>query len=451
MIPGIMAQAVAGKSAGLTERWWRVRFPAGRSGNTTMTGSNPYIDIRQIMMSTTPSGPNLVEVATEMKASIGAIANAVSTGAALWNNGGIGPLAGDMWGAFKLPTPDALAEVKVRNGSITGYSPWTVIVESSWDGIEWTFEWGQAFLSWGGTETKTLARPAINWATDKFEHWMVGSTMTADSNAFALYEMEMAETIDGPNLATGGTAIGRNNSTYPLTRLTDGNLTTLRGAISPMRMDYCGYQFATPQNINQVRMWNHTEERFLKGYLAASPTGAAPWYVKQEIDINRSHGNTAWSKYDFRNPRNPAGASGPHRHWRIRAGHAGPISLADATYAVAELDFKAGGVSLIGSGTPSSLTQYNATMTPDKAFDGDPETAWASTNNRQTFQWLAYDFATPVRPDQFIVRARNDAYWNQMFSIIALDWSDDGEQWYRHRTYVVSEIAGAGQSQTFDI
>jgi len=457
MIPGIVAQAVPGSSVGPAERWWRVRFPVLNTGNGAGTGSNHYCDIRFVSMATTAGGANLVPSYLDYQQSVigGNLLNAVVDNSSLWNNSGIHVLGADMWGAFKLPTGDPIVEVKIRNhNGVANYSPFVVLVESSWDGINWEFEWGRARTTWSVAELKTFTKPAIDFSSYTRRDWLLQAFKTTGFNNMGIYEMEMADSIGGSDLCTGGTPRSEGNTIYPASNLTDNNLSSLCGSTGEGNRAYVGYSFATAQKIEEVRglSWVNGEQldwgALCVGIGGTDGSFSHPeWWIKQIVSGMTNVGGGVATNMDFRNPRNPAGASGAHRYWRVRA-TSGNLRN-DSTYAVAALDFKDGGSSLVGSGTPMGSTQSGSGGQIAYAFDGNTATLWASASTRP-FQWIGYDFGSAVLPDEIVLQARNDAtYWNQMFRYFSVDWSDDGKMWYPKEAFLVSTIAGALQMQTF--
>lgn len=456
MIPGIVAQASTGASGTPTERWWRVRFPTTNSGSDTMTASNPFVDVRFISMATTSGGTNLVPSNTAIMQSIGSASNAVVDNTSLWNNSGVGPRASDMWAAFKLPTADEINEVKIRNHSVSFYSPFVVIIESSYDGVSWEFEWGEARVTWGSAELKTFNRPAINWSTHTGRDWLYQAYFTTGLNNLGIFEMEMASSIGGADLCTGGTPRSTGNATFPASNLTDNNTGTLCGSTGSIsRYHYVGYSFASDVNVEEVRILQTVNgEQAPYGCLcfgAGTPgTFAGPWYIKQEFyGMKNTAGAATTVAHDMRQPR-PVDSSA-HRYWRVRSYHHGNIgSGTGEVFAAAKLDFRASGSTLIGSGTPISSSEFSAIFQDDYAFDGDTGTAWASNSSYTVYQWLGYDFGSAVLPDEVVLQARNDASaWAQMFQYFAVDYSDDGIMWYKKEAFKVTTIAGALQEQTF--
>ncbi len=451
MIPGITAQVGAGESGAPTQRWWRVRFPVINSGNSTMAGSNPFIDIRYVAMATSNGGANVAPDYLDLKSSVGTLANALVDNTSLWNNAGNGPRAVDMWGAFLLPTADDIEEIKIRvHNQSANYSPFIVCVDSSYDGENWTFEFGQARLGWSGAELKTFQRSTLGWANAiPSTRWLIQPYKTTGRFNLGTFEMEMAETAGGADVCSGGTPIAEANATFPPANLTDNNISSLSGSTSNYaRRSYNGYDFGVAKTIVEARILQSVNgEQPDFGAMCAEVGGA--WAVIQEFYGVPNQAGAA-STITFKSDRDlKASDTSAHRYWRVRAGKDCTLG-GGVIYSLAKLDFKASGSTLVGSGTAISSTENSGSTLNDYAFDGNTATLWASDGNDATFQWVGYDFGSDVLPDEVVVQARDDATaWNQTFRRITVEWSDDGKLWYEKETFLVDQIGAALDEQSF--
>jgi hypothetical protein len=454
MIPGITAQVGAGTSGTPTERWWRVRFAKNNGGNTAGNGSNAYIDVYKVQLFTTIGGAEQVATAIAFAAmpsyNVPTALIANDSGAIRWNNAGNQPLLEDCWVAFKLPVPDDIVRVDIRTGGT--YGTQDVFIESSWDGKTWAFEYGYVRT---GTGTISLDRQAIDWTTATYRDWLVQPQCIYNYTNLGVQEMEMASTIGGSDLCTGGTPRSTNNATYPAANLTDNNTGTLCGSVGQGRKAYVGYTFASAVNIAELRLFPHSTERpawyALAVGLGTPGSFAGPWYVKQIFEGVEMGGVTAtWTNLDARNPRIPASpAAGAHRYWRVR-----PASnnwQGGQAFSLSALDFKAGGTTLVGSGTAIAANWFSGSWLPSYAFDGNSATAWHSDNvNVRT--WLGYDFGSAVLPDEIILTNRTDGAsdaWRQQPVMFHLEYSDDGDNWFVKKGFTTIDPSAAGQTQTF--
>lgn len=456
MIPGIVAQVGAGESGTPTERWWRVRFANNNGGNTAGNGSDAYIDIYKVQLFTDFAGSEQIATALDFKGMPhynppGAlIAN--DNGSIRWNNAGNQPLLQNCWVAFKLPVPDDVVRVAIRSGG--SYGTFDVFIDSSWDGVTWEFEYGYCRT---GTGTITLDRQAIDWATATYRDWLLQPQDIYNYTNLGVMEMEMASTIGGADMCSGGTPRSTNNGTYPATNLVDNNVGTLCGSIGQGRKAYIGYSFATAVKVDEIRIYPHPNERpnscALCVGLGTPGTFAGPWYVKQVFEIAEWGGAAAtWTNLDARNPRAPSSpAAGAHRYWRVRpecdnwqGGQA---------FSLSALDWRAGGASLVGSGTAIAANWYDASWVPANAYDGNSATAWHS-NNVNVRTWLGYDFGSPVLPDEVRLTNRTDGAsdaWRQQPVIFAVEYSDDGDNWFVKKGFATVDPSAAGQMQTFSL
>jgi hypothetical protein len=455
MIPGIVAQASSGSSAAPTERWWRVRFANNNSGNAAGNGSNAYIDIYGVQLYTTIGGTEMISTAA-----IDYVGNppynppgvliANNNGSIRWNNAGNQGLFQDCWVGFKLNVPDDIVRVAIQSGG--SYGTFDVFIESSWDGATWEFEYGYCRT---GTGSITLDRQAIDWTTATYRDWLFQPQSIYNYTNLGLMEMEMASSIGGTDLCTGGTPRSTNNGTYPASNLVDNNTGTLCGSLGLGRLAYIGYTFASAVNIAEIRLYPHPNERPAWGALCVGlgtpGSFAGPWYVKQIFEgVEWGGASATWTNMDARNPRAPSSpAGGAHRYWRVR-----PTSGSHAegqAFSLSAMDFKAAGSSLTGSGTAIAANWYDASYVPANAFDGNASTNWHCDNvtNRT---WLGYDFGSAVLPDELTWITRNDGTTNTQIPVeFAVEYSDDGDNWFVKKGFRPAIPTTAVQAYSFTL
>lgn len=461
MIPGIVAQASTGASGTPTERWWRVSFPTLNTGNTVGNGSNEYIDLRYMSLATEAGGTNLIPSALAFDAqphnNPASTALATDSASIKWNNAGNQGVGEGCFVAFKLPTPLPINELKIRIHNTAGYSPRDIIVESSWDGIQWDFEFGYCYVGWGSAELKTFLRQSIDWSTYTARDWLVRVFKSRDYSNVGIFEMEMAETIGGTDLCTGGTPRSTNNGTYPASNLTDNNLGTLCGSVGAARAAHVGYSFATAVNINEVRFLATVQGEAPDYGALCVPIGGTPgsyngtvWYAKQLFKgaIRIGYTGGAYS-LDMRNPRVPPSPTGAHRYWRVRP--ASDSWRSEQAFSATAIDWKAGGSSLVGSGTAIAANQFDGSYIPSYAYDGNNSTVWHSDN--QTIRtWIGYDFGTNVLPDELVMTSRNDATFYNQFPVFAeVEYSDDGFNWFRKKAIKTTAPGAALTVQSYSL
>lgn len=448
--PYRFAQALPG------ERWWRVRFPVNIAGSARANGGGNYLDIRYINIATVEGQPNLVPSNTgyDGNPSAAGVPNVYLDNSSLWNNQGIETVADHSWLAFKLPTNEDMNFIQIRNHNQSGsYSPFDVIFESSYDGLTWKFEWGEARLSWGGAELKTFRRPNIDWTTYTSRDWLVQAYKSTGYDNLGILEMEMAETPGGADMCNGGTPRSTNNGTYPASNLTDNNPNSLTGSNIQARKAYVGYSFPNPVKVNEVRFNSLATEQMDWGALCVGMgtpgTFSGPWYIKCE-----SPGITPqpWGQQHAIDYRTGVTYSPnlPHRYWRLRMDQRS-IGNEAVLFGLTAIDFKNNDVVISTGGTPMASNSYDGNSGPVNAFDGNNATRWISTNVNM-YQWIGYDFGAAVKPDAVtIVSNFETGYWGRMPMRVIVEWSDDGVNWKTFRGLNTSTYTGTLESQTFSL
>ncbi len=424
-----------------SSRWWRVRFLGTNAGNSEGYGSN-YVDIRYIAMFDKVGGTNFVPLNQGIMTSpgIGGANLVLVDDSNISNNQGITQVAVGMWYAFKLPTTDPINLVQVRNHNDGGYTPNAIIVESSYDGATWTFEFGRSQLSWGGATLQSLPRPNIDWGTYAARDWLVRAYKGNGNTNLGIVEMEMASNPGDPDLCEGGTPRSTGNSTYPASNLTDNNTGTLCGSVGFGRNAWVGYTFATPVKVDEVRFNCHGNEQpqvtALIANLGTQGNFDGPWEIKNIVEGVPPLGWGVWHSLDFRRGR-PAGATGPHRYWRIRATSPSPgneMTLWSLT--LMEWRDKTGTIISTG-GTAIAENSYSGDYPASAPYAGNE---WSSAQTAaHTHLWIGYDFGSPVMPASITTRTHsNVGYYNRFPKTINVEWSDDGKMWYAHKGYVTN-------------
>ena len=455
MIPGIVAQASSGASGTPTERWWRVHFINNNAGGNRGDSGDAYIDIYQVQLFTEIGGPERIATAVAFDAcppNIPTPAIAIYNGSIKWNNWGIKTLNQGCYVSFKLDTPLEVQRFAVRSGGT--YGQFDVVLESSWDNVTWEFEYGYARTPGGGLIN--YDRQNIDWDTFTCRDWLVQPHKTNTYSNLGIMEMEMAETIGGPDMCNGGTPRSTNNGTYPASNLTDNNTNSLCGSNGTGRQAYVGYTFPIALNIQEVRLWplaggERPDWYSLCAGLGTPGTFSGPWYIKQVCNgIEWGGRATEWTPFDARNPRQPSSPNGPHRYWRVRP--ESDSHNTDTAFSFNRLDFRKDGATLIGSGTAIAANWYNADWIPANAFDENDNTAWHSDMvSRMT--WLGYDFGVPVNPDELRVTVRNDtgAGKSQQPRGMQIEFSDDGRNWFTRAAYRTVMPTSALQQFTYEL
>lgn len=139
----------------------------------------------------------------------------------------------------------------------------------------------------------------------------------------------------------------------------------------------------------------------------------------------RPGATTAWIPYV-----NPA-ANGlydgsEHKHWRLRwTGRQGQYIQ------MREVQMVRDGANIASGGIATASSVYNATYTADKAFDNNQSTSWSTgagaAGGNLGYDWLAYEFLSPVRLTAFTMTADRNDYSGSPYMFA--EWSDDGINW----------------------
>jgi hypothetical protein len=144
------------------------------------------------------------------------------------------------------------------------------------------------------------------------------------------------------------------------------------------------------------------------------------------------------------------------QYWRIYIN--GPVNVPGVTVldvvAIAEvvfLDTENVAIALTG-GTASASNFYNGSFVPANAFDGNPNTAWASSGlvSSANPQWLQYQFPAAVPVVAIALSIRNDSAWTTQSPVAFLiQSSPDGSTWTTQNTVTGYTWTSNGQTAYF--
>jgi len=138
--------------------------------------------------------------------------------------------------------------------------------------------------------------------------WRVYITLNNGNASYSgVAELEMADVADGPNLCTGGTPLySTQHGTYTASRAFDGNKAAygwLTASGSARYPSYIGYQFASPVQIREFRIWSNEDglaggndepQDFVLQYY---DDDASDWV---SVDGASYTGETGWTNYEER-------------------------------------------------------------------------------------------------------------------------------------------------------
>ena len=140
------------------------------------------------------------------------------------------------------------------------------------------------------------------------------------------------------------------------------------------------------------------------------------------------------------------------RYWRLNVWTHRGVTNGPTYPSAAEIEFRAtvGGARL--TGTASASGWFDASTTPDRAQDGDPNTLWAA--NGQTLIWYQLDLGAgndnTLR--ELVLRARTGSFSVQTPRTIEILSSTDGGFFRSHGVFqdTGGEYA-SGEARTFDV
>lgn len=273
---------------------------------------------------------------------------------------------------------------------------------------------------------------------DPHRYWRINFTEVNGSDVVSFSELEMFESVSGPNVVTGGTVSAQSYYTggYEASKAVDGVLQQDDGSTNRWMSSTDGppwwlkYDFGSGNEKAIESIGIHHRE--------AASSARAP----QDFDIQYSDddsswttlwsvtGETGWGDLEYRRFNNPdtepsySGSPwGSHSYWRIYVQsneESDWIGLAEA-----EFLNHSGGIDLATGGTASSSGVYGG-WEPSKAFDDNNTTKWTPGTK---YGWLQYQFASPVAIGAISMTAKDDAAPHTAPKDFAVQYSDDGSVW----------------------
>lgn len=290
-----------------------------------------------------------------------------------------------------------------------------------------------------------------------YRYWRVkATTMHGSSSGYmGCMELRFLTDWDGPQAATGGTAIS--DSAFAGTTASnafDGS-ELLWASNGTGTASYIGYDFGSAVEVKEV--WytprpTSTNQIFTAANIDGSDDGSAWTTVVSWTPAAWTSGGTQAKTVQGTKPADGTAGAGSHRYWRILArtmhANSGGFMAADEVVwrtAVSGSQVATGGTAIAG-------TSDSAAALPANAYDGDfaptANACWAS--NGIGFDWIGYDFGTAKHIAEVAYSARNDASYRQIFTAAVVQSSDDAVTW----TTAATLTPGAwsqGQTQTFTV
>ena len=274
-------------------------------------------------------------------------------------------------------------------------------------------------------------------------------TLSSDRSALSIGELELASTVGGANIATGGTPTminGSGGSSAP--NLFDGSLTTFHAAAAQSNDRWAiEYLLPAPALVAQFRIRaRDSASGWLEAPKAAftqtSQDGGATW---RTIDLFANAAD--WVSGETRSIAvNTALLSigqgrGNARAWRCRitsVGGAVPPMIGELAFAASS-----GGPSICTGGVAfaSSASVFTPSRDPRQAFDGSAATRWNGSGAGPTGEWrLGYARQIPLGDvvEARITLSSNGGETAQAPLTGFFDWSEDFWTWTQAASFTIS-------------
>lgn len=167
------------------------------------------------------------------------------------------------------------------------------------------------------------------------------------------------------------------------------------------------------------------------------------------VRLTIESGTITGKVYVFRNKRT-GGSTGrvKARYWRVRNLRENGTNDVGLT----ELRFlSSGGVNLATGGTPMASSNFSATYTAAKAFDGvtTGDNGWYAEDSRRINEWIGYDFGEAVEPHSVEIFPYSSLLSDNMQGL-AVDYSVDNLAWHELCSFKAGAWS-AGVSQVFEL
>jgi hypothetical protein len=287
-----------------------------------------------------------------------------------------------------------------------------------------------------------------------YRYWRVkATTMHGSSGGYcACQELRFLIDWDGPQAATGGTAIS--DSAYPglpASAAFDGS-EALWASNGTGTASYIGYDFGSAVEIKEVWYTPRGDGSYLQIFTAADIEGSSDgssWTpVVSWTPAAWTQGGTQGKVVQGSKPADGTAGDGAHRYWRVlsRALHASSIAIVSCQQIVWRIT--AGGAQQASGGTVLAGSQFNSSLAKEYAYDSDSATAWASA--ALGWDWLGYDFGTAKQISEIAWTSRDDANYQQIFTEAVVQSSDDGVTWTTAASWTPSAWS-QNQTQTFTV
>jgi hypothetical protein len=158
-----------------------------------------------------------------------------------------------------------IAEIVITASATVGDGPRHMRLEWTDDAPNFLARWNRDWMVWNQTgwttnQVRTFTRPA---KTSQL-YWRIRGVVGGGNPVMALTEIEFRDTLGGPQIATGGTAISSGNfdATTPPSEAFDGITTGVNFWASPnpgYPGAWVGYQHPAPVTVVQAKLWGRAD------------------------------------------------------------------------------------------------------------------------------------------------------------------------------------------------
>lgn len=283
-------------------------------------------------------------------------------------------------------------------------------------------------------------------------YWRVLITASAGGGDSACNELQLRDTISGPNLCGSGTPIS--GSEFSAGFIDDfafdgvsANSWNSSGGLGTTA--WIGYDFGLGNAFEVVEISYKARE----DYVGNAPVDmsiqfsddAVTWTTKWVVV-----GQIGWSNDEVRVFTAPT--PGAKRYWRVRT-TATIAGLSTTSCNDVEFHTSIGGAQAATGGTPiaSSIT---GGFPASNAFDANAGTFWVSQFSAGMPQYIGYDLGAGGNMNfvELVYTCRNDSFGpSEALKDGAVDYSSDGVGWTPLYTFSTQSAWAAGESRTFTI
>lgn len=282
--------------------------------------------------------------------------------------------------------------------------------------------------------------------------WRIYVFDTSDSGSFnpLIREIEMAYTVGGADLCSGGTVIksAERGSSEAAANAFDDNTSTYWQAYTNVG-EWIGYDFGVGNEvlINEVRMnaWSSYYGRFPRIGMVQSSDDLINWTT--EWLFFHSQVSSEWTNYA-----RPNSAASTHRYWGLwisnwrNTGDACSLTDIEFRSSPGGADQTSPGGTIFGSRELGGFPLSNV-------IDANMSSLWASHSGAATPPTaFGYDFGSAIDIQQVLLRSRESPY-AQVQSPLSFDlvYSDDGKAWLIKDSFTTTDDWTAYESRTFTV